>query len=404
MFIKRDIEKLLVTSSALIQILSGPRQCGKSTLFASLYCEQHNRFQEVTFDDLQLRQLANRDPALFLEQFHPPLLLDEVQYVPNLFPELKRKVDQLKRAAVLASTANVKTSVLFRLTGSNQILMDKNIKESLAGRASYYYLNTLTVHEIQQTLPATLIKDILFKGGWPELYTNEISVTTYLNDYIRSYVEKDIVMSAGIHKLAEFHLVLGLLSARTGQLLDYTNIANDSGIRSVTVKEWTGLLERADLVYLLKPYFSNLNKRLIKTPKLYFLDTGLAARLQGWSEAAPLLNSLQIGPLFETLVLAEIVKFIRNYSKDWQLFFWRTKEGEEIDFIIKTAENAIHAFEVKCAIHGIPETVVYPQSFKKTFAPQRPLIVVTFGGQRLQLSKECLVVPISDLHAYLMEL
>lgn len=406
MFIQRDIAKTLSQSPAWIQILLGPRQCGKSTLLASLYGDSLSTphrpdFHEISFDDLQLRQLANRDPALFLQQFAPPLLLDEVQYVPNLFPELKKKIDQLKRAALFQNTP-VTTKVLFRLTGSNQILMDKNIHESLAGRASYYYLNTLTVHEILNALPDTPINTILFKGGWPELYTNTVlPATTYLNDYIRSYVEKDIVMSAGIRRVGDFHIVLGLLAARTGLQTDYSAIANDSGINAVTIKEWGSLLERADLVYLLKPYFNNLNKRLIKTPKLYFLDTGLATRLQGWSDPLPLLNSPQAGALFETLVFAEIIKFMRNYQKDWQLFFWRTKEGEEIDFVIKTATGNVYAFEVKLSIQGIPKAISYPAAFRKTFSPTTPLMIVTFGGEAMQLSAECNTLPIAKLHDYL---
>ncbi|OAI48279.1 hypothetical protein AYO45_05185 [Gammaproteobacteria bacterium SCGC AG-212-F23] len=359
-------------------------------------------FQEITFDDLQLRQLANQDPALFLQQFPPPLLLDEVQYVPNLFSELKIVIDKLKRAALVGSQ---KYETLFLLTGSNQILMDKNIKESLAGRAAYYYLNTLSIHEILNALPKTSIKDILFKGGWPELYTNNtLSPVTYINDYIRSYVEKDIVMSAGIQKLAEFHTVIKLLSARTAQETRYTEISNNSGISSVTVKEWVGLLERADLIYLLKPYHNNLNSRLIKSPKLYFLDTGLAVRLQGWSDVTPLISSPQIGALFETLALAEIVKFMRNYNKDWELFFWRTKDGEEIDFIIKTNAHTIHAFETKLSIQNIPKTITFPTAFKEEFSTKNPLIIITYGGKKLMLSSQCMTLPIDHLHDYLLTL
>ena len=292
-----------------------------------------------------MRQLANNDPALFLEQFEPPLLLDEVQYVPNLFSEIKQKVDIIKRNNVLKAKMKVKHETLFRLTGSNQILMDKTVKESLAGRATFYYLNTLSVHEILNAIPEIKIKDILFRGGWPELYINDqLTPQQYLNDYIRSYVEKDIVLNAGIQKVAAFTTVLSLLAARTGQLADYFSISQDSGVSSVTVKEWIGYLERADLIYTLKPYFNNLNKRLLKTPKFYFLDTGLATRLQGWSDATPLMSSPQIGSLFETLVLAEIVKFIRNYGKNWELFFWRNKEGEEIDFLIKNRPAIISCF------------------------------------------------------------
>lgn len=401
MYIPRDITEQIRRNAAYIQILIGPRQCGKSTLFASL---KDNHFKEISFDDLQFRQLANNDPALFLQQFEPPLLLDEVQYVPNLLPQLKLQVDKLKRTAVFNTKESKKDKVVFRLTGSNQILMDKNVKESLAGRAAYFYLNTLSVDEILHALPETKMSDILFKGGWPEVYTDKhLSIINYLNDYIRTYVEKDIVLSAGIQKLTEFNTVLGLLAARTGQLIDFSDVAKNSGVSSVTVKEWTTLLERTDLVYLLSPYYSNLNNRLIKTPKLYFLDTGLAVRLQGWQLRDPLLTSPQIGPLFETLVLAEIVKFIRNYQKDWQLFFWRTKEGEEFDFILKSGKE-VFVFESKLAIQSIPNNIEYTPSFKKQFAPKNPLIIVTFGGEKIKLSPHCMMLPIAELHDFLQQI
>lgn len=411
--------KQLLEDPALIQILLGPRQCGKSTLFASFYVGSGHGygsggygivgayggkvFQEITFDDLQLRKLANQDPALFLQQFDPPLLLDEVQYVPNLFPELKKRIDEIKRQRVFDTKQKKAPKVLYRLTGSNQILMDKNVKESLAGRASYYHLNTLTVHEILNAFPETKISMILFKGGWPELYTNtSLSTINYLNDYILTYVEKDIGRNAGVEKLAEFNTILGILAARTAQLTNFSDIAKDSGVSAVTVKEWTNILEHANLVYKLKPYHKNLNKRLIKTPKLYFLDTGLAVRLQGWSDPTPLINSPQIGALFESLVLAEIVKFIQNYRKDWQLFFWRTKDGEEIDFIIKTANDIAHAFEVKFAIHGVSQAIAYPAAFKKEFSVSSPLVVITGGGRKVKLSSQCITLPIAELHDYLL--
>ncbi len=404
MYIERDISKLLLKSPAWIQVLLGPRQCGKSTLFASFFRKvRPENFKEISFDDLQLRQLANQDPALFLQQYEPPLLLDEIQYVPPLFPALKKWIDELKRASVFKKKKPQKPQVLFRLTGSNQILMDKNVKESLAGRASYYHLNTLSVHEILAALPQIKIQEILFKGGWPELYTNEfLSVTSYLNDYIRSYVEKDIVLSAGIHKLAEFLTVLRLCAARTAQELDYVDIQKDSGVSSVTVKEWIGILERADLVYRLKPYFNNLSKRLIKRPKLYFLDTGLAVRLQGWLEQLPLLSSPQVGALFETLVLAELVKTQRNYDKDWELYFARTKDGQEIDFIVKTASGKIYAIEVKYAIHGVTKPISLPKAFQTEWGSEVPLVIVTSGGKKLKLSSHCLCLPIAELHDYLL--
>lgn len=404
MYIQRDITEQLSQSGTWIEVVLGPRQCGKSTLLMAMLKEEYPTkvINPINFDDLQLRRLATQDPALFLQNYLPPLLLDEVQYVPNLFSQLKKLVDERKNELVFNDAHKIVQETLFYLTGSNQILMDKNVKESLVGRASYFYLNTLTVHEILRALPKTSVAEIIFKGGWPELYINSaLSPINYINDYIRSYLEKDIVLSAGIQKINEFHTVLGLSAARTGQLLDYSDIAKDSGVRSVTIKEWLSLLERADLIYLLKPYFNNFNKRLIKSPKLYFLDTGLATRLQGWSEVTPLLQGPYAGNIFETLVLAEIVKFIRNYRKPWQLFFWRTKEGDEVDFLLETSKNNYHAFEAKLALQGMPEQILYPRKFQKEFQLKNPLVIITFGGKKLNLSEECVSVPIALLHDYL---
>ncbi len=398
MHIPRDITAKVNNDRSPIQLLLGPRQCGKSTLLSHL-AEGH--YKEVTFDDLQLRTLANRDPALFLMQFAPPLQLDEMHYVPNLFPEIKQQVDQLKKERL--KTGNP-LSTLFRMTGSDQLLIDQNIKESLAGRASYFYLNTLTVHEIKNTLPEETIGDILFKGGWPELYIDKpLSPVQYLNNYIRSYIEKDIVLSAGVQKQEAFNTVIGLLAARTGMLLDYANIARDSSIQAVTVKDWVSILQRTALVYCLKPYASNLNKRLTKAPKCYFLDTGLAVRLQGWQEKTPLLTSPQAGALFETLVFAEIFKFIQNYSKDWQLYLWRTKEGEEIDFLIITETGTVIALDAKMSVQNT-QPAKLPRSFKKLFPQVKHLTLITFGGAKLQLSSECRAVPLEMLHDFLQTL
>ncbi|MHB8545001.1 MAG: ATP-binding protein, partial [Leptospirales bacterium] len=325
--------------------MTGPRQCGKSTLLSHL---AGSSFTEVTFDDLQLRTLANRDPGLFLEQFKPPVLFDEVQYVPQLFPEIKRYVDEQKKRRLETGRP---VPVLFRMTGSNLLLMDRNIKESLAGRVSSFHLNTLTVHEIKKAFADADLADVLFQGGWPELYIDRsLSTVAYLNDYIRSYIEKDIVLSAGVQKQGAFGIVLGLLAARTGMLLDYANMARDSGIQGVTVKEWISVLERTALVQSLKPYASSLNKRLTRSPKLYFMDTGLAVRLQGWQERTPLLTSLQAGALFETLVFSEILKFVQNYGKDWQIHLWRTREGEEIDFLITTDSGDTIALDARMSL------------------------------------------------------
>ncbi len=401
MLIKRDIlQKLREEKGVYVHILIGPRQCGKSTLFAIL---SEGKYREVTLDDFQMRNLAENDPALFLAQHPLPLIIDEIQYAPNIFPEIKKITDELKRKRLL-NNENNEIEPLFYLTGSNQILLDAQVKETLVGRASYHYLNTLSVHEITNAFPDIPLTTILFKGGWPELYTNAaLNPVKYLNDYIRNYIEKDIVTSAGIIKTKEFHTVLGMLAARTGNILNNSSLAKDSGVRSVTINEWISVLERTAIIYLLPPFETNLNKRLTKSHKIYFLDTGLAARLQGWMDVQPILTSPQAGALFETLVLGEIVKCITNFGKDWKVYLWRTKEGEEVDFIIDKGNGEILALDAKLSIHGA-DPMLIPSSLSKSFPDLKHITLVTYGGKKLWLSKHCLQVPIADLTQFLLDL
>ncbi len=395
MWINREIQSFFAQEHPeMIQVLIGPRQCGKSSLFWTMGRE----FSEVSFDDMQARRLAKTDPGLFIAQQKLPLIIDEVQYVPEIFSELKRVVDARKRERLKKGSAS--DEVLFRLTGSNQILMDQNIKESLAGRAGYYFLNTLSVSEILRSQRDITLSQILFKGGWPELYVTSRSPVKYLNDYILSFIEKDVVLNFGVSKQNEFHTVLGLLAARTGELINYSSIAQHSGVKSGTVRDWVSILERMNLLYVLKPYENNLNKRLIKSPKIYFLDTGLACRLQGWAEEIPMLSSPQAGHLFETLVLAEIIKFKNNHGKDWNVFTWRTKEGEEVDFIIEKADGQVLALEAKMGIHSV-EPVSIPKSLQKQFPKLKKIVIVSYGGEEKSLSGQSLQLPIAKLGDYL---
>lgn len=399
MYIKRDIkQRLKKDKGSYVQILIGPRQCGKSTEFAVL---GEGKFEEVTFDDLQLRLLAERDPAFFLSQHPPPILIDEVQYAPNIFPEIKRWIDLIKREKLLKNQTD-KIEILFRLTGSNHILLDKNVKETLVGRASYFYMNTLTVHELKNAIPEINLNEVIFQGGWPELYSNtQINPIQYLNDYIHNYIEKDIVVSAGIVKKKEFNTVLGMIAARTANILNHSALAKDSGVKSVTINEWLSILERTQLLYMLPSAEPNLNKRLIRSPKVYFLDTGLAVRLQGWLDFRPLMKSPQAGALFETLVLSEIVKCKLNFGKNWKISMWRTKEGEEVDFIIENEKGDILALDAKLSIMGI-SPIKIPSGIRKVFPSLKEIIIVSYDGKKQMLSKECLQLPVKELTEFLL--
>jgi predicted AAA+ superfamily ATPase len=401
MWIKRDIENIWARIPVLpVRILKGIRQCGKSSLLAELAGEDR---LHITLDDLSMRQTAESDPNLFFEQYPWPLIIDEVQYAPNLFSEIKRRVDAQRlaqRKAFVKITPERVTSIW--LTGSNQILLDKHVRESLAGRAQYFTLHTLSISELSSGMAGFFLRDIFLRGGWPELYINpELDPVRYLNDYIQTYLEKDIVLSAGIQKVAAFSKALGLLAARTGTPFNASQIAAVCGVKSVTIQEWTSALEKNLIVQLIPGYHSNINKRLIKEPRLYFLDTGLCSRLQGWSTAEPLLNSPQIGLLFETMVLGEVVRTRDHFLKDWRIFYWRTKEGEEVDFLVQSPIGKIVAIEVKMSMSAASKLVL-PEGLKKAFPELKKLSVVTYAGSQKKINTDCVQIPITELKDYLL--
>lgn len=391
MWIYRDISPLLSNSQDLIQVIRGPRQCGKSSLILTLDSE----FEEVSLDDPSLRDLAQRDPELFLKQFKSKkIFIDEAQYAPNLFPSLKRRIDLYKR------DKKNKIETIVRLSGSNQILMDKNIKESLAGRASYYDLNTLSVSEILATKKYN-IQEILYRGGWPELYKNEkTDEKRYLDNYIATYIEKDIVLAAGIQKSYEFLKFIKILAGRIGQILEFSSLASDSGIDSKTAKHWTSVLEKMGIIALLEPYYSNLTNRLVKSPKLYFLDTGLACRLQGWTSSAPILTSPMQGHLFENLVFSELYKINKNFDLRWELYHWRSRAGEEIDFLIKMPLNNFIFIEAKVSAMSQPYAIEKFAEVKKVFVNEIPKFYVCHQEGNKLLAHN---IPIAMLKEYMLE-
>lgn len=333
MWINRDLQSFLKSTQALpIKILKGPRQVGKTSLLEKL-----SGYKVIYFDDLMTRRAASENPRMFFDQFTEPLILDEASLVPEIFLELKRRVDEQRRDPSLPK-------VDFWITGSNQTLLQKNVRESLAGRASYFSLNTLSMHEIGDAK----LGDFLIRGGWPELYVNrEISPVRYLNDFAHTFIEKDIVAAAGIERSGAFGKALSLIAGRVGQLVNSSDIAKNVGVDTTTIQSWTRLLQQNGVVSIVPPYTTNLNQRLIKTPKIFFDDVGLASRLQGWSDILPLMSSSQFGHLVENLAFTEISKFFTNCGEDPKIYFVRSKDQVEVDFLIEFNNNRFIAIEVK---------------------------------------------------------
>lgn len=400
MWIYRDLEAIWPKVEGLpTRILIGPRQCGKSALLEHL---AKGAYQIANLDDLQTRTLLQNDPALYLAQNPPPILIEEAQYAPNLFPEIKRLIDTDRSRKRRGEKTLLPQKECFWLTGSNQTLLNERVRESLAGRATYFKLFPLSIKELGAFFENFDMNAVWFKGGWPELYVTEgLDPSQYLNDYISTYVEKDIVLASGIEKLSAFSTSLTLFAARTGQILNASEIGRGCGVKSVTIEEWLGTLQTNDILSLVYPYSKNLNKRMTKRPKIYFNDVALAVRLQGWSDITPLLRSPQMGPLFETLVFTEILKTQHHYLKKWKIYFWRTKEGEEIDFIIQAGDKYL-ALEAKLGIQSI-EPVRLPKSLHEAIPEIKELILVNYGGEVKKLSPSCAQVPLKYLTNYLLE-
>ncbi|MEY4617513.1 MAG: hypothetical protein RJB66_2473 [Pseudomonadota bacterium] len=391
MWINRDISAVIEENQDLIQIIRGPRQCGKSSLLLHLDSD----FKELSLDDPSLRELAQNDPELFLRQFeNEKLFIDEAQYAPALFPSLKRRADLYKREQ------KRKRQTLLRLTGSNQILMDRSVKESLAGRASFFDMNTLSISEILAARKIS-IQQILYMGGWPELHAQGVKDSKkFLDDYINSYVEKDIVLAAGIQKSREFLKFVKLLAGRVGELLDLSGFANEVGVDSKTIKDWVSTLERMHIISLVMPFSSNLSARLTKAPKVYFIDTGLACRLQGWTSAGPIMTSPQQGHLFENLVYSEIFKLNLNFQLGWTIYHWRSRDGEEVDFLVQMDSKRFLFVEAKVSALRPKDPSSFPE-VRKVFKQEIPPVIICHQEGAQVLNRR---VPIAFLSQFLLNM
>ena len=395
MWIERQISALLIGlephNKQFVTFLMGPRQCGKSSL---LVHHLSNDWIEVSFDDLEIRRNAQSDPHFFLNFYkNKNIIIDEAQYAPALFHEIKRMIDLKKRSRLsgFEKKSDPYPNKIY-LTGSNRIFMENKVHESLAGRAHFLEMNTLSTSELLNWNPEIDIIDIIYHGGWPEVYAQKLNVVPYLNDYLRSAVEKDIALVNGVQKVDDFMRALQLLANRTGELLNYENLSKDCGVSANTLREWVSFLHRMGIIGLLRPYHSNLNKRLTKQPKIYFLDTGLAVRLQGYSSIESLKSNPRLGSLFETLVCAEIIKVRMNFNLSFQVFLWRSKDGEEIDFLIETAEKII-LIEVKMGYQNAPHFRVPPSILAVAKGREIVQMTVTLAGTH----------PISSLKDFLLK-
>jgi len=329
MYIDRDIGKLLKKYATQYPVVTvtGPRQSGKTTLCRHTF---PNR-KYVSLEDLDNREYANSDPRGFLSEYSNGVIIDEVQRVPDLLSYIQGIVDE----------KNIKGE--FILTGSSQLELTKSVSQSLAGRTILLKLLPFSYTEIYgktKFMPSSL-DEVLYNGFYPRIYVDKLDATEALSSYISTYIERDVRQFYNIKDLTLFQRFLQLCASRVGQLLNFSNIAGDCGVSVPTIQNWISVLEQSFIIYRLPPFFANIKKRLVKTPKIYFYDTGLCAFLNGVKKVEHIQSLPTRGNLFENFVISEFIKLDYHNSFKNNFFFYRDKSGIEVDLIINDGQKNI---------------------------------------------------------------
>lgn len=358
MYIKRLIEKTIINTLKAfpVLILTGARQSGKTTLLKHLFSDT---FNYISLDELDIRSLAINDPREFLARFKAPLIIDEIQNAPQLLHYIKAVVDRER------------VNGRFIITGSQQFPLMKNVSESLAGRAAILNLYPFMIEEITgnylteeksinnflkkissqkiSTSPKIDLGTWLLGGGYPGLFVNsQISKNLWFSSYIQTYIDRDVRGNIKNENLNDFERFLKLIAGRTAQELSYSNLSRDIGLSVPTIKSWISLLQTNSIIYLLQPYYRNFGKRIIKSPKLYFLDTGIAAYLVGIQTKEHLLNGPMGGALFETFIVTNFLKRFSALDTNPSLYYWKNIGGIEVDLLVEHS-NKLIPIEIKFA-------------------------------------------------------
>jgi predicted AAA+ superfamily ATPase len=331
--IERAATKQVISLASQFKSLAivGPRQSGKTTLAKYVFKTK----PYLSLENPDTRQFAVNDPRGFLDLHPGGAVLDEIQRAPHLFSYLQQILDDNK------------TPGQFILTGSNNFLLQENISQSLAGRIAYLYLLPFSLAELAGTeqMPAG-INEALFRGSYPAIYDQPVEPVKWYPNYISTYIERDVRQIKNISNLGAFERVLKLCAGRIGQMMNMHNLAIETGVDHKTISSWISVLESSFIIYLLRPHFQNFNKRIVKTPKLYFYDTGLACSLLGIQKPSQLTTHPLKGNLFENFVVSEMIKNRFNRNQSNNLYFWRDNSGNEIDIVIDEG-NRLYPVEIK---------------------------------------------------------
>lgn len=408
MYINRLLENRIKKLSRTypVIIVCGARQVGKYTMLNHIKEESRNY---VSLDDLNERKLANDDPMLFLEVHGTPLIIDEFQYAPNLLSYIKLIVDK-------KALNNEINTGMYWLTGSQQFKMMRNISESLAGRVGILDLSGLSsaekegrvidsFHPSLESIKAReknmILKDInkiyddIFRGGMPALLNENIDRNEYYSNYVRTYIERDIHDLAQVGSTLSFYNYLVYLAARTAQEINYSDAAKVIGVSSPTIKSWTSILISSGIIFLLEPYSSSVTKRLVKTPKLYFLDTGLCAYLSKWPSSKVLQSSAMDGAYLETYVVSEIIKSFYNSGKSLNMYYYRDFDQKEIDIVMVEGDK-IYPIEIKKNFYPTDDAKNF-DVLKKFVLEVKEGIILCMVDKVTPINRNTWLVPISLL-------
>ena len=403
-YIKRSLEPVLKKAASEFPavVLTGPRQSGKTTILQHLFAKQ---CRYVSLEPPDVRASAMEDPRTFLEIHPAPVIFDEVQYAPDLLPYIKEKID-----------ADRHKSGQYLLTGSQNLLLMEKVTESLAGRAAMLRLLSLSRREAegrpQISLPweskrrSSSEKSYTFnelwegflRGGFPELVADPGRDTSLWHaSYVQTYLERDVRTLRQVGDLSQFQNFLRALAARSAQLLNLTDVARDLGVAVNTTKAWLSVLEATYQVIVLRPYFANVGKRLVKTPKIYFTDVGTLCYLTGLRDPQHAAFGPMGGAIMETAVLSEIVKTLLHRGVDPQVYFWRTIAGTEVDIVVDTGGRLV-PIEVKLSATPRPAMASAIKTFQKDLGDKSmPGYVVHPGDVTLPLGQGVTALPFANL-------
>ena len=354
----------------------GPRQSGKTTLVKST-------FPEMNYSNLEepdTRLFAQQDPRSFLASNPNGLIIDEVQRVPELLSNIQTFSDSFKKSGQ------------FILIGSQNFLLQEKISQTLAGRVAVLTLLPFSLNELGSDIYKENFTFYLQKGFYPPIYDRQIEPADRLPNYIYTYIERDVRQIKNIPDLNTFTLFVKLCAGRIGQLLNLSSLANETGVSVNTVKSWLSILEASFIVFRLMPHHQNYNKRLVKMPKLYFHDTGLACSLLGIATEKQVSSHYQVGSLFENMVISELLKYRLNHGKDNNLFFWRDKSGREIDCLLDNVLNKI-CVEIKSGKTITAEFIKGLTSYQQLAAPEKVESFLIYGGDQKQMRNDVTLLP-----------